>query len=754
MTLVLATVSVLWQRAVREGRRAEAARVLALGRVELDRYPTAAVAYARKSLEIADTPAARRFAVEALWRGPTARVLPVPSGGTWSPAWSPDGRWLAAYTFSENVQVFGEDGGPPRAIGGYKTASSSARIEFSGRGDALVTQLPNEPTLRVVSFPEGTEIHRLGAEQLGFVPPFEGWSAHPDGIVFWPGGKGESTSSYPPGTWRLWPWDGGPVRPLAVASGGQWFATDRDHRWLARVQGIRVYLRPLAGPLGTPEREVASFHPSAEWGMGMSPTGSRLIVQEERDRFAVWPLGAEAGARPRLFHLAGAGGYVTWDEAGSRLVWLQTAENAVALWDLEGPPDAAPLMLRRPDAAVQETRFHPRGGWLAVTGGDVTLWAVAQPWVRVLTGHRQTVYQLAFTPDSKWLVSCANDNARRWPLDPAAGEAAPISDLGTPWCYGIAVSPDGTQVLRGFGGVKLVPLQGAGGKWLVTEKWPTDFTYNAVAFDVSGRRAAAAIGFSRPPARKLLRVWELPGATLKHEWPLLPPGEPDTPYGFTVDRMAFASDGRLLVGGPGGIRRFDVDSGASEWLWRLDAATTANIATSRDGRLLAAAAIPIPGEQATGGRGGAALNPKWAGTFRFDLAGGPPRQIHSHGNQVHSAALDAAGRVLVTGDESGIVRVGSVEGGEPHLLIGHRSLVSTVAVSADGKWIASAAGSEIRLWPMPDLSKPPLHTLPYGELMAKLQALTNLQVVADPAAATGYRLEVGPFPGWKDVPTW
>ena len=32
--------------------------------------------------------------------------------------------------------------------------------------------------------------------------------------------------------------------------------------------------------------------------------------------------------------------------------------------------------------------------------------------------------------------------------------------------------------------------------------------------------------------------------------------------------------------------------------------------------------------------------------------------------------------------------------------------------------------------------------------------LTNLQVVEDPAASSGYKLDVGPFPGWKDVPTW
>jgi hypothetical protein len=55
---------------------------------------------------------------------------------------------------------------------------------------------------------------------------------------------------------------------------------------------------------------------------------------------------------------------------------------------------------------------------------------------------------------------------------------------------------------------------------------------------------------------------------------------------------------------------------------------------------------------------------------------------------------------------------------------------------------------------MPDLSKPPFHTLPYDESMAKLHAQTNLRVVEDASAATGYKLDIGPFPGWEDVPTW
>jgi len=55
---------------------------------------------------------------------------------------------------------------------------------------------------------------------------------------------------------------------------------------------------------------------------------------------------------------------------------------------------------------------------------------------------------------------------------------------------------------------------------------------------------------------------------------------------------------------------------------------------------------------------------------------------------------------------------------------------------------------------MPDLSKPPLHTLPHDELIAKLKTLTNLRVVRDEESATGWKLEVGPFPGWETVPTW
>jgi WD40 repeat protein len=118
-------------------------------------------------------------------------------------------------------------------------------------------------------------------------------------------------------------------------------------------------------------------------------------------------------------------------------------------------------------------------------------------------------------------------------------------------------------------------------------------------------------------------------------------------------------------------------------------------------------------------------------------------------------ALDESGAIAAISGNDGVVRVGPATGEPPHLLFGDDEAVETVAIDPTGRWVATGSrDGTIRLWPMPDLSKPPFHTLPYDEILAKLRALTNLRVVADEGSPTGYKVEPGPFPGWAEVPTW
>jgi len=103
----------------------------------------------------------------------------------------------------------------------------------------------------------------------------------------------------------------------------------------------------------------------------------------------------------------------------------------------------------------------------------------------------------------------------------------------------------------------------------------------------------------------------------------------------------------------------------------------------------------------------------------YDLETGTTRRITTHGTRLGQFdAIDPTGRILVTGDLDGVVRAGPITGEEPHLLLGHQGMITGLAISPDGRWIASASDESVRLWPMPDVTRPPLHTLPHDELLA------------------------------------
>jgi WD40 repeat protein len=212
--------------------------------------------------------------------------------------------------------------------------------------------------------------------------------------------------------------------------------------------------------------------------------------------------------------------------------------------------------------------------------------------------------------------------------------------------------------------------------------------------------------------------------------------------GNPIEGMAFTPDGDLLAASGGKLRRWDL--AALEYSPVVDAG--AGFVLSRDGGLVLSYRA---------GTDPSSPVPDWAVTIH-DLAQGSSRELGSHADAFGGMSFDPTASIVVTRSGNGQILAGPVSGEEPHLLIGHpgSNMALRLAVSPDGRWIAAGSGSEdiIRLWPMPDVSKPPLHTLPHDELIARLKTLTNLRIAAAGEDRTGYLMVHDPFPGWEELP--
>jgi WD40 repeat protein len=258
-----------------------------------------------------------------------------------------------------------------------------------------------------------------------------------------------------------------------------------------------------------------------------------------------------------------------------------------------------------------------------------------------------------------------------------------------------------------------------------------------LAFSPDGRLAVAA-GW-KP---SLLRIWNIESGELR-ALDTRAPGE-NCDWGKdwegSIVSMEFLADGRLLTTGAAGVRSWDLDNATSQQIRPCTVkGVESYLATDFDHRVFLVLDVNANAQQS-------ALS-------LYDPKTGSFREIHSHGNRVYIATLDPTGTIAVTGSFDGVVRVGPVTGEEPHRLYGHTLEVSSIAVSPNGKWIASGSqDGTIRLWPMPE--GPPFHTLPYEEILERIRTLTNLRVVPDESSDTGYRVEIGPFPGWKKLPNW
>jgi WD40 repeat protein len=711
---VVGVVGSMWQQAVAETRRAEASKLRALAQLELEERPSAAIAYALASLELNDNPEVRRFVLEALWKGPTELWISDERYSTLD--FSHDGKLLAlGHPNNGQSVVLPLDGGNPVVL---ESKFRASWVTFGPRSDFLVTrefQL-DDNAVDVWSIPEGRLLNRIEftdprERPVMSFPTVDGrmilQTHHEDWISSYSISKDKDEPQF---LGRL------PVQKIRNEPWALAYSVEPSGTWLAYVIDRSVYVSPLED-LEKGQRKLIGRHDRPIWSVTFHPDGDRLASVDVSGEIRIWSLARGNGSPLRVIETADENiRKVRFEPAGSRLVTEFNTTGISAMWDLEGPPDADPIFLQRRTGGWQMTTdFHPGGNWIATGRYGAVTYPLSRSYPKVLRGHRSRIQGLVFAPNGDWIASTSiNGDLIQWPLSPEAGDRRRVL-LEVERLVRLDTDPGGQLIIAAARTPLLVSLRDGSARELVG----LGIRGYDVVFGPQGRRIATGAG----EIGSLIRVRNLETGQDK---------DLDAGKDRKILQIEFTPEGHLLSStNQGELLLWNVDSGDYQVLLKK---SVHRFAIGDDGHTLLA-----------GFNGRASV---------YDLEEGTQRELSSHGSRINCLALDRTGRIVVTGDRNGLIRVGPITGEEPHLLLGHEGGVRAVRVSPKGDCIASGgADHTIRVWPVPNMDQPPFHTLPYEEFLERLRSLTNLRAVPDEESSTGYRIIIGSFPGWE-VPVW
>ncbi|WP_224240268.1 serine/threonine-protein kinase [Hyalangium gracile] len=393
-------------------------------------------------------------------------------------------------------------------------------------------------------------------------------------------------------------------------------------------------------------------------------------------------------------------------------------------------------VLRGHTQTVDDVAFSLDGRYLITSSDDKTirLWDMQRGGSRTLTGHTDEVWRVVPAPDGKHFASASKDRTvRLWNLET---EESRILATHPGAADSVAFTPDGRRFVSTSRGDDLLRIwEVASGKLLRSFKTGMG-PLNLLVLSPTGRYALV-----KPMRGSRAQVWDLEQGTfhsLEHQ--------------NTVMAIAFSPRGDVVATGAMDqtVRAWDVRTGKQRLLGEK-LGDISYLAFSPDGQRLAAGNsegqlrlwdMPTGKSELLGTHDGRVNEILFFRDGRlmatssddrtaqlWDLTTGHSRALRGHQGAAYAMDFSPDGRWIAIGSYDGTTRIFGVKADANRLLTKSPVFLSALAVSPDGRQLAAAGADTLRLVEVetgtttalaePHLTEPPLLTYsPDGRWLA------------------------------------
>ncbi|KAK6603633.1 Vegetative incompatibility protein HET-E-1-like protein 15 [Botrytis cinerea] len=320
------------------------------------------------------------------------------------------------------------------------------------------------------------------------------------------------------------------------------------------------------------------------------------------------------------------------------------------------------------DGAGNETVPYSQIDFNNAIGVNASMGAALQ----TLEGHAYSVTSVAFSPDSKQIVSGSwDDTVKLW--DTMTGAILYTLKGHTEYVTSVAFSPDGKQIVSGSWDKTVKLWDTITGAMFHTLDGHTSFV-TSVAFSPDGKLIVSG------SSDDTVKLWDtMTGAILY------------TLKGHTssITSVAFSPNSKQIVSGSWDCRIQLWDTMTGAILQTLEGHT---------GRVNSVAFSP-DGKQVVSGSDDNVVR-LWDTATGLQIQ--PTLEVHTNSvNSVNSVAFSPDGKQVVSGSDDDAVRLWDTATGlqiQP-MLEGHKNSVNSVAFSPDGKQVVSGSfDTTVRLW--------------------------------------------------------